>query len=64
MPLKQILTSFTKLEITPQQYLNFQHGKDLEKTEDLSEPVIAWCEGLPVSLLETKNDLWHPRKVF
>ena len=64
IPLKQILKPFTALEITPQQYIDFQHGKDLEKTDELSEPLIAWCEGLPVALLETKAGLWHPRKVF
>jgi len=63
-PLKEVLTSFERLEVAPEQYLNLQHGKDLEKTKDITEPVIAWCEGLPVALLETKGECWHPRKVF
>jgi tRNA pseudouridine55 synthase len=63
-PLKEILTCFQKIEVTPEQYINLQHGKDLAKQKDLVGPVIAWCEGLPVALLEEKAGLWHPRKVF
>ncbi len=65
LPLKDVLVSLPKTDITPEQYQELRFGRDLPL--QVQDNAIAWCEGLPVAILMPLRDgsgLAHPRKVF
>ncbi len=64
-PLKEILASLPKVEISSLEGEALRHGKDID--HEVHPDTIAWCEGLPMALLVPCKDgtrRAHPRKVF
>ena len=62
IPLKEVLAGRDAVEISQQQYTDLQHGKIIEGSCELN--AIAWCDGLPVALLEMKDNGVKARKVL
>ncbi|PIQ75712.1 tRNA pseudouridine(55) synthase TruB [Candidatus Peregrinibacteria bacterium CG10_big_fil_rev_8_21_14_0_10_49_24] len=53
-PLKDVLTSFDSVEVSPEEALDLSHGRSIKK--EVKPDVIAWCEGLPIAILLPLRD--------
>jgi len=65
VPLKEVMQSFEKIEITKEEMEDVCHGRSIERT--VKPNTIAWHEDLPVAILmPSKEDsgTCGPRKVF
>ena len=62
IPLKEVLKTRSKLELTEQQFKDIGHGKTIEG--NCEHNTIAWYDGLPVALLEKKDAGVKARKVL
>lgn len=64
-PLKEILGSFDKIELTPEEFEHVRNGRTIPHT--ITFDTFAWHDGLPVAVLEasTKDpSVAKPRKVL
>jgi hypothetical protein len=67
MPLKEVLASLPKRELTPVEWEEISHGRSIQGTMPSSGPLIAWHGMLPVAILEPRrhqDGLLKPRKVL
>ena len=62
IPLKEVMVSFPSLVLTDEEMRDIGFGRSLKK--EITEATIAWHEDLPVAILEPKEGVAHPRKVF
>ena len=62
MPLKEVLASFPALPLSDEEMRDIGFGRSLKK--EIAETTIAWHEDLPIAILEPKEGVAHPRKVF
>ncbi|HLC75869.1 MAG TPA: tRNA pseudouridine(55) synthase TruB [Candidatus Peribacterales bacterium] len=63
IPLKDILSSFPRRDLTESEWLDVQHGKNI-RCDVPSGPHIGWYEDLPVVIFEQCAEGAHPRKVL
>ena len=62
LPLKDVMSSFPALVLTDEEMRDIGFGRSLAK--EIQETTIAWHQELPVAILEPKEGMAHPRKVF
>jgi len=63
MPLKEVLASFPRLDLTDEEFVNVGHGRDLPRS--IKEQTIGWHGDLPVCVLvPTEDGKTHARKVL
>lgn len=62
IPLKDILGSFPRIDLTAEEFQALGHGRDLPK--EVQPKTFGWHEDLPVVLLEPKEGKAHPKKVL
>lgn len=53
-PLKDVLTPFDSVEVSPEEAVDLSHGKAISR--EVKPDVIAWCEGLPIAILLPLKD--------
>lgn len=66
IPLKEILASFPRLDLSEEEWQEIEHGRSIPHSLG-SDPVIGWYEDLPVSILERDPKTpgkAHPKKVL
>lgn len=63
LPLKDVLASFPRMELSDKEWEDVTHGRDIAC--DVSQQTLAWHGGLPVAILVAKEGgLAHARKVL
>ncbi|PIR48721.1 tRNA pseudouridine(55) synthase TruB [Candidatus Peregrinibacteria bacterium CG10_big_fil_rev_8_21_14_0_10_55_24] len=65
LPLKDVLVSCAKIELTQEQAEDIRHGRDIPV--EVKPDTIAWCDDLPIALLIPSgegNGMAHARKVL
>lgn len=62
IPLKEILKDHPRLDLTEEEFTDIKHGKIIDQL--FVEGSIAWCNDLPVALLEKKDGGVKARKVL
>ncbi len=62
IPLKEILRTFAKCELSQEEFAHLSCGRDI--AGEVTYPAIGWFDDLPVALLEMKNAMVHARKVL
>lgn len=67
LPLKDILASQPKRELSEDEWKEIQHGRSIEGSLSPTQTLIAWYDQLPVAILEKnpkKDGMLKPRKVL
>ncbi len=62
MPLKDVLKDHARLSLTEAEFQDIQHGKIIQQS--CAANTIAWCNDLPVAILEEKDGGVKARKVL
>ncbi len=62
VPLKEVLKNMPKRKLTDAEFDHISHGRFIEG--ECSKDSIGWCNGLPVALLEQREEGVKARKVF
>jgi len=62
LPLKEVLTSFPRFDLTEEQAEDLKNGRDIKG--EVEKNTIGWFDGLPIAVLEQKKAAIHARKVL
>ncbi len=66
VPLKEVLTGFPRIDLSAGHWEHLRNGRTIPGTV-VSQPTVAWFDGLPVAFLEAdpkRSGEMKPRKVL